>query len=369
MTAARRLHFVGSLPADMPDDDRAVLSWPYDHSGGHELTALPRDLDPDWIVAYLRQLAHRPAFRMVRKGGYTGYQDLTTYRVASGYTLTPDDVAMRRVQRIRQILTVFRQVRAEHPGLAGTRLQVSQPNPLDMALFVFATPAVRLGLPLWAAVRRTDTIARALRHLPVFQQAVTTEIRELHATEGHDLLWQIESPLALLGMTKAATLPGATPLAARLLSTQLAGLYRALPDSARTVLHLCYGDYGHTALLAPHSLAPAVALLNPLAGKLRADGIGLPPVHIPCGHGDQPAPTTSGFYAPLSGLRDEWPLIAGVVSDTNPTGSGVALDLFEHATGRPAHAVAAPCGLGRRSMAEAEAAAAAMAYLADPQGC
>lgn len=354
------LHFVGSLPAELTAlDDAEVLSWLLKQSAPHPVTALPRDLDPDWVVAYLRSLSGRDAFEVGRAGEYAHYDDMRVYRVRSGRTLRPEDVTMGRADRIREVLAAFRVLRERDPALADVRLQISQPSPLDLSAFVFGGAAVATNLPLGPAVRHAGALVTALRHVPTFTDAVVDEIAGL-SDVADELVWQIESPIALLSMVRTDSLPGVRDLLARRVAAQLAGLLARLPATVHPVLHLCYGDYQHAELMAPTSLAPAVRLLNALGRALRRRGRDLVPVHVPCAYGAHPAPTDPAFYRPLAGLADEWPLIAGVASAAEPESGVESLAQFEAAAGRPAHAVATACGLGRHTPDAAERAIGAM---------
>lgn len=319
------------------------MQWIADHSAGHRLTSLPCDLDPNWIIAYLRGLEQRDVFEIVRPGEYADYDDMRTYGVRRGRELLPAHVSMRRGERLREILNEFRSLRDQRPELAGVRLQISLPNPLDMAMFVFSRRP-------WLA----------LRYLPVFAQATVDEVTALSAEAGRDVVWQLETPSALIGMGMASKLPGGQALTARLHAAQVTGLLSRFPSDAEVTLHLCYGDYRNTAMVTPRDLAPAVRYLNALAARLRARGSTLPPVHIPAAHGAHPAPRAESFYAPLRQLDPQWRLIAGIAAAADPAGGVQALGLFEASAGRRAHAVATACGLGRHTPEAAGRAVEAM---------
>jgi hypothetical protein len=324
------------------------MEWILDQAGDHRLTTLPCDLDPDWLVMYLRSLAERPAFEMKRPGEYADYEDLRTYGVRRGHRLRPADVSMGREDRLREILEEFRELRVTRPEFADVRLQISLPNPLDQAIFVFA------GRP-WLSVR----------YLPVFAQATVDEVTALTAVAGKDVVWQLETPSVLVGMDMAKRLPGGRSFAARLLARQVAGLLARFPAEAEVILHLCYGNLGNTELLAPRDLGPAVCYLNLLAPALRHRGRPLPPVHIPAAYGAHPSPNNAEFYRPLHRLDREWKVIAGVAAAADPEGSAESLRLLEAAADREAYAVATACGLGRHTVGQAERAVKTMAIAAD----
>src|SRR3954451_1441985 len=135
---SRPMHFVGSLPPDLCGTPRQAMEWIAGQADGHRLTTLPCDIDPNWIVAYLRNLAERPAFEIKRPGEYADYEDMRTYGVRRGHALRPADVSMNREDRLRENLKEFRALRAERPELADVRLQVGIPSPLDLSIFVFS---------------------------------------------------------------------------------------------------------------------------------------------------------------------------------------------------------------------------------------
>ncbi|WP_433710628.1 hypothetical protein ACQP2U_30500 [Nocardia sp. CA-084685] len=361
----RYAHYVGSLPADLMTGDQAVLQWFADRTAGSPVTALPCDLDPDWIIDYLRtRKQHSDVFEIVEEGGFADYSDFPSYGLRSGRKLETQHVSMDRVERIDAVVAAFESLQRERPELAETRVQISLPNPLDLAMFTFAGAAVSGGLPVGKALRHSDLTVAALRQLPVFAEAMVQEVSEVVARHGDRISWQLESPLALLSMVKATQLGSRwalAPLVARQLASVLGRLHEI---GAETTVHLCYGDYQHKSLLAPRSLAPAVGLLNRTARLLDRQGTPLPPVHIPCAYGAEPAPLEPRFYAPLRSLATDWPVIAGVVSADSVENSDRARALFEQALGRHAFGVATACGLGRCTPEVARIAAEATVAVA-----
>ncbi|WP_328392920.1 hypothetical protein [Nocardia sp. NBC_00416] len=358
----------------MTGGDRAVLDWFATHTAGHPVTALPCDLDPDWIVAYLRELGSRTdALEVLRPGAFAGYADFPTYGVRAGRRLEASDISMDRIDRISEVVTAFESLRRDRPELAEAKLQLSQPHPLDLAMFVFAGGAVAGGLPVGLAVRRSNLVLAALRQLPAFTEAALEEMREVRRRHGDLIVWQVESPISLLSMVKAQQL-GALWALAPVVAGQLAGFLEKVHEVDRdhgidteTIVHLCYGDYQHKSLLSPRNLAPAVALLDQTGRRLVQRGVPVPLVHIPCAYGAHPAPVDPEFYAPLRKLGPEWRVIAGVASTGEPAASAAALTLFEKASGAAAYGVAAACGFGRNSATEAEQGAETILSLARAQ--
>ncbi|WP_433574891.1 hypothetical protein [Nocardia brasiliensis] len=362
----RHIHFVGSLPTPLAGHPRQAMEWILDRTDGQPLTALPCDLDPDWIIAYLRDLRSRTdAFEFTCcPDDYADYNHMPAGRIRPGVRLQPEHLTMNRFHTISAIVGDYTRLHQQRPHLDGLKIQLSQPNSLDLALFALAGQAVQGGLPIRHALGHVGALTTALKHVPVFTEAIVDEVALLTKTYGSLLTWQIESPVALLSLAKAADMHAVSVLAVPV-AAQLASVFTRLHQiGAHTSLHLCYGDYRHTALLPPRTLAPAVVLLNALARRLRRRGTPLPVVHIPCGHGAQPASLDPHFYTPLRRLDPEWVLIAGVVSPQSVIDSMISLRLFERAANRPAYSVATACGLGRCTPAEAEKAAAATAATA-----
>ncbi|WP_280465357.1 hypothetical protein [Nocardia brasiliensis] len=254
----RRIHFVGSLPAPLAGRPRQAMEWILDRAGGQPLTALPCDADPDWIIGYLRDLRTRTdAFDFTHCGDdYADYNHMPAGRIRPGVRLDPEHLTMNRVHTISSMVGEYATLHQQRPDLAGAKIQISQPHSLDLALFALGGQAVQDGLPIRHALRHASAITTALAHVPVFTEAVTDEIALLIKSYGAMLHWQIESPVALLSMVKAADLHAASALAVPV-AAQLAGVFTRLHHiGAHTSLHLCYGDYRHTALLPPRSLAP-----------------------------------------------------------------------------------------------------------------
>lgn len=349
---ARALHWVGSLPdltavthGRSATPDRNRMHWFLDHSQDHELTGLPCDQDPDWIIAFLRCLKEDDdVFEVAKPGDYTGYDDLRCYRVKPGVTLLPEHVSDYRVDSIRRLVELTRQIRALYPHREGLRHQVSVPNPFDLAYAIFGG-----ALKGWG-------------HKAVFRQAAVDEIAELCAHDAVDLTFQIEAPSVLIILNRVPRF--LRRLVARRLACDMAAFVAELPRTASLVLHLCYGDLRHKAAVVARDLEPAVVYLNELGALLRSMRRDLPPVHIPAGSGDQPPSTSVAFYQPLRHLDPEWELIAGVVDEAHARASERALGLFEAGADRQALAVATACGLGRRIPGADVAAAALMGHLA-----
>lgn len=358
----RKIHFVGSLPPAVTEEGPLLaMEWALHTSGwyqGHtDLTGVPCDLDPRWIIDYLDSLADRPCFRTLRAGNSSDYDHMPIYRIRKGYVVdSPSAVAMNRTNELKAVVDAYVELRATHERAPRRSslgpmppLRISLPSPLDLALFVFCGKvdlkrhALRTLRGAWLAVK----------HLKKFGRAMATEVTEVNRyAANHDaaIVWQFEAPSVLYAMNLVPRFlaPGVAELLAELLASVLARLWDFDME-----LHLCHGDLGHKAIT--HGTAEQmVTFLNRLGPLLDQHGVDRPPVHLPFACGDQPAPTNVEFYAPLAQLDEDWTIYAGVVDEHDPKASRIALHHVETQSGRVAAAVAPACGLGRRSVADAE---------------
>lgn len=396
----RKIHYVGSLPDDVTRRgpylamDWAIgtaRAWPPGSKvndaalGGKnavaELTGVPCDLDTRWIIDYLDSLAGRHCFRAIRQGGSGDYDTMPIHRVHRGCVLTPREVSMDRLDKLKSVITAYRNL-AENVGVELPPLRISLPNPLDLALFVFVGKVDLKRHP----IRTLRGSWLALRNLKHFLDAMVTEVREIQryadpertaardqvadvfdipehmlgsaepSAEATPIVWQFETPGVLYALNLVPRF--LRPMLARLLATQVANAL-GLIWNVRQELHLCYGDLGHKNIATPTSAQEMVEFLNPLADQL-AD---LPPVHLPFAYGDHAPSTDPGFYEPLEGLSEDWKIYAGVVDENDSQASREALYLVELHSGRTAEAVACACGLGRRDTDAARKAVDAMVML------
>ncbi|QFZ19489.1 hypothetical protein [Saccharothrix syringae] len=323
------VHLVGSLPPPLCEDPAAAMGWFLRHRRGAELTALPYDRDPRWIIDWLDRLAAVPALERVRGGASRGYDDMPHYRVLPGRRLVPGDVAPGRPA---QAEAAFAALGAA--GAGDARVQVGIPNPLDLALFA------------------SGSVTAARDWMPVVREAVLGEVAQIAATWGDRVQLQLETPAVLVAYHRTSR--EAWSMLTRDLAAQVAEVLRAAPR-ARWVLHLCYGDLEHVPVFAPTDLDPAVEFLNGLADLLDRHRLPMPTVHLPVTSGDDPPPTDPGFFEALRRLRRGVDVIAGVVAESHPAATRRALYLTVEALGAPVTGVAAACGYGRRTV---EAAAA-----------
>lgn len=350
----RNIHLVGSLPPEITQNGIAeAMTWVLQQVHTIDrLNAVPVDQDDRWIIQFLESLIDRPGFAALREGDSADYDTMPIYRPVG--KLGTSAVALDRLDYLTSLMQAHQSHGLHNDGLP---LQISMPNPLDLALFVFA------GKPQWRKPIRTLNGARlVLRYLSVFEQAMRDEVESILQRKQEigfpgKLAFQLETPAVLYALNLVPA--PLRPMLAKILAKQVARMIGLLPEEA-VWLHLCYGDLGDKAVIEPKTVRPAVLFLNELARLVKV----LPPVHLPIAFGDQPPPTDPAFYEPLEGLDRAWKLVAGVVDENDPAASERALELLEAASGRTTLAVATACGLGRHSAEDAIAAIALMKELA-----
>lgn len=337
----RRLHFVGSLPQFRTAEQ--ALRWQVGDLAGR-LRRLCGGETGDrlmWFVPVVKALKVSPKVRVVRNGDWSGYDDTDRLAVRRGERLRGADVPLRLAEFAAEELHTMAGM--GHPATAELPLQIGTPGYLDMALFTFGP----VGM------------TRAIR---AFFQALSAEIRTVHATAADTVVFQLESPAALVAVN---TMPRVLRRpAARLLALLVTRQAAKAPDGSRFGVHLCFGDLGHRAASRPHDAA-AVAELADAIIRRWPKGRTLEYVHLPLAAAEEPPSVDPRYYAPLRRLRPltASTLVAGIAHEAQSREDQLtALRLAEEALGRRVD-IATSCGLGRRSPAQAEAATAAMLAL------
>ncbi|WP_033290462.1 hypothetical protein [Amycolatopsis jejuensis] len=317
------------------------MQWILDHTLDHELTSLPCDADPRWIVDWLYVLDHVDALQPVRTGDASSYDTYPRYRITPGHRLAPEDVSLRRTVHTTTVIAARRTLTSprELPPA-----QVSIPGTLDLAYICFGTPL------------------RTLAHLNVLREALLHDITEIHHRWHDEIVFQLETPATLTLLDRIPR--PLQPAAARLLAHQITRLIRASPAETAWILHLCHGDLNHEPLVIPPTLAPAVRIIRAVHRQLARIGLPMPPVHIPMCTGTTAPAAGAAYYRPLTHLPDDVQVIAGLVDEHHRPESARALELAENALDRPVTAVAAACGHGRRTPADTESNAALARTLA-----
>lgn len=332
--AKRRVHFVGSLPAQLDSPEQA-MAFAVDTAGEFLDGMVPGcEADPYRAQWYIRPIIDRlgeiPALAPVRSGDWSSLRSRDTFRLRPGRSLVEADVdsALGYAKETRRTLDALAEQRRTDPGL---RLQVGIPTPFVVGFIAFEARMLRWrgGFPYYrpildATVREIVRIQEALQDNVVFQLELAAET-----------------------LLCAAAPPGLRQGAASAAGRAIARLVARAPHGSRFGVHLCFGSLDDKPAIRPRSTAPVVALANAIAQHWPA-GRHLDFIHMPMGDGKQ-APVRPRYYAPLARL--EVPagtrVVAGLAHPEQPLAQArQALSMAESAYGGPLD-VAAPCGLGR----------------------
>ncbi|GIE78555.1 hypothetical protein Aph02nite_45050 [Actinoplanes philippinensis] len=327
----RRAHLVGSFPADDAAEAMRIAATRL----GADLDYLPDGETGDrrsWITTIIDGFRHHPALDLVRTGDWSSYQATPRYRVRRGGQLTAETIDLGIAAAAEASLPAYH---AQRATTGGPRFQVGVPGALDLAMFTFGP-------------------AGMLRYADRFAGALAREMREVHATTGGDVLFQIEIPVELILLTRMPA-PARKPLA-RWLATRVTALALAAPAGAEFGVHLCLGDLNHRALGALKDAGPVVDLANALAARWPADRP-LRYLHGPLAAADNPPADDPAFYRPLRDLSlGGARFVAGYAHEKQDLHTQQRIRGYvEDALGAPAD-VSTSCGLGRRDQPSAVAA-------------
>lgn len=329
----RHAHLVGSLPgADADEAMRRAL-----HILGPQLRYLPDGETGEranWIVHIVDALRSHPDLQVSRNGDWSDYDHTPRLSVRKGHRLFGATLDFGHDTGAMGSWPIFERLRAE-AGRPDLRFLVGIPGDLDMAMFTLGP----LG---------------ALRHRRAFTEATLRSIGGIHARLGAEVVFQIEVPAELVALAHASR--SARPALAVVLARGVVALAGASPAGARFGLHLCLGDMNHKAFGTMTDVAPLVQLANAITERWPA-GRPLEYLHAPFAAAEVPPPTDPAFYMPLRRLRlpSRTRFVAGFAHEKQASAVQTQIrDRIDAHLGGPVD-VAAACGLGRRSPADAEA--------------
>lgn len=342
MTPDRRLHFVGTLPQFTSASD--VFAWQTGALDGRlrRLSGGETGERLQWFVPLVKELQRSPAIRTLRHGDWSSYTDRDRLAVRHGQRLTPDAIPLHLARWADEELRLLDA--AGTPATATRPLQIGVPGYLDIALFTFG--------PVGGA-----------RLATVFLSALAAQIERIVALARDRVIFQLESPAALIAV--ASTPPVLQAMMAAAMARLVTAQAKRSPVGTRFGIHLCLGDLGHRAAVQLPDAGPLVRLTNALARRWPADR-DLEFVHLPLSGADQAPVTEPGYYTPLRRLRESLPqLVAGIAhEDLSRTEQRRVRELVETAASRPVD-IATACGLGRRDPDQAERAVERMLDLID----
>lgn len=339
----RRAHLVGSLPgASELDAMKLAMS-----RLGPSLATLPDGETGErrnWIISMVEALRHHPDLELVKEGNWSDYDRVPRFRVRPGHRLYGASLDLGIDRAAFAARSIFLALRAEHeqPGL---RFQVGIPGDIDLSMFTFGPVG-------------------PVRYRRPFGEALATTMHDISALYGDDVVYQIEIPAEVVVLTRAPA--RLRPVLAGRLGRQVAALAQGAPPGARFGLHLCLGDMNHKAFGHLADAELLVQLTNAIVAAWPS-GRPLDFVHLPLAEADNPPSADPAFHRPLAGLRlgPEVRVIAGFAHEEQDLAVQRRIrDVIEDAVGRPVD-VSHSCGLGRRTVAQADAALARLADLLD----
>jgi hypothetical protein len=286
-----------------------------------------------WVTPVMEKLRANPDVEIIRDGDWSDYEHTAAWRVREGHTLNPDNLRMHYALAFRNSYPSF-QVLRERYGRPDMRFQVGIVAPIDLAIYgfgeaAFADPSI---LDAWTA-------------------ATTRDIAEIFAEAGDDVVFQLETVVALVAIAQAEE--AAQETVANQMAETMLDTVRRSPAGARFGMHLCLGDFHHTAYGKMRDVRPLVLLANAIAAGW-PEGRVLEFVHAPFAAAKEPPIADEAFYEPLRelALPADTRFIAGFLHETLDTDAHrELLARIERLAGREVD-VAAACGLGRRDSDE-----------------
>jgi hypothetical protein len=282
-----------------------------------------------WVTPSMDALRANPDIETIHDGGWTDYDDLAQWRVRDGVKMSADNVRLPYARAFDASFTPFKVLR-ERFGRSDLRFQVGIPLPADIALYAF-------GEGIFGDPEPVDA----------FTEATLREMREIAAIGGDDVVFQLETCLALVAVAQAED--AEQPAVAEQMSEYIIALAAGMPEGTRFGIHICLGDFHHKAITTMRDVRPVVLVANAVVERWPAGRI-LEYVHAPFAAANEPPVEADAFYAPLADLTlpDDTRFIAGFIHESLELDDHrELLARIEGLLGRQVD-IAAACGLGRR---------------------
>ena len=328
----RRAHLVGSIPGTSAAEAmEAALT----RLGPYLLTLSDGETGARawWIGACISSLSSNPSLELAGGGrrDFSTYEDVPQYRLREGATLSAESVeaCLPYLEAFTSSYPVFRELRAKH-GRPDLPFQVGIPGQLDLS---------------------ADSFGFEVAFDPGYYQpsleATVAQVSKIAAAAADDVVFQIETPAALISVTMAGDEGAAA--AARQVAGGTVALPAGVPAGTRFGVHLCLGDMNHKSMVGMRDITPAVLAANEIAAAWPSDRT-LEFIHVPFAAAEEPPTFDPAFYQPLSKLDipDSVRFVAGCIHESLSSDKQVELlRLIESYVGRQVD-VAAACGLGRR---------------------
>lgn len=212
----------------------------------------------NWIVAQINGYRSNPAFKLVKEGGWTSYEDCPQFDVADGHVLTPEDFQLQYAAYAGASWQTFARVRREQE-LDHVLMTADTPSAKDLAYFVFgpergADPALQE-----VAMAATQREVWKMRTMQIDGEFVGDQIVPLISTP-------LSGSMALYPQSSLAE-DVRTPQ----LAESLAELVSAAPQNSRFGIHLCVGDLNNMARGQHKNRKVPVELMNEIAVQFPVD--------------------------------------------------------------------------------------------------
>ncbi len=286
-----------------------------------------------WVTPALDSFRANPDVEIVHDGNWSDYDDVALWRVKNGVTMDPDNIRLHYTLSFQRSFPAFKHLR-ERFDRGDLRFQVGIPAPIDLALYAFGD-----------AVFSDPSILNAC------MQATAREINNIFAIGGDEVVFQIETVVALVGVAQAP--PDQQAGVAKQMADGINGLVALAPDGSHFGLHLCLGDFHHKAYGNMRDVGPMVLLANAIVEGW-PEGRTLDYLHAPFAAAAEPPISDEAFYVPLEQLRlpEQVRFIAGFLHEKlDLAAHQQMLARIEGLVGREVD-IAAACGLGRRDTNE-----------------
>ena len=344
---SRKTHLVGAWPGRSAPD---AMEEAFARIGDHLLQMSDGETGErsGWVKPTVEWARANPDLELVRDGDYSDMRNTPFFRV-KGDGFDPANVHLQYLRAFEESFPAFKVLRERH-GKPGTRFQVGIPAPIDCAWAVFATESVEPD----------PALAKA------FHEATIPQMRAIHAAGGDDVVFQLESVVAMVAVVMAPE--EQQEAVATQMSAMLADVARSAPEGANFGLHLCLGDFNHQSVTDMGSARPLVLLANACAAAWPEDRP-LGWIHAPFAAAEKPGHLEEEWFEPLRelDLPEDVRFVAGFIHESLGVDDlRTVRDRIDRLTGRQVD-VAATCGLGRRKDPEEawDAMAKAVALIED----
>jgi hypothetical protein len=286
-----------------------------------------------WVGTCIKNMADNPDVELAGGGlhDFSTYENVPQYRLRDGATLSTANMeaCLPYETAFTASYPVFRDLRDRY-GRPDLPFQVGIVGPLDLAADTFGFEA---GFDP--------------RYYQPSLDATASQITKIAAAGGSDVLFQLETPAALIGVAMAGD-EAATPTA-RHVAALTAQLPAAVPPGTRFGVHLCLGDMNHKAMVGMRDVTPAVLVANEIGAAWPSDRP-LEFIHMPFAAAEEPPSFDQDFYLPLTklDLPPSVRFVAGCIHESlSDDQQADLLQMIESQVGRQVD-VSAACGLGRR---------------------